>query len=407
MRNLWLVARHEYLQMVRKRSFLLSTIGIPVLFAVFMGIAILTGTTSSGSAAPIGYVDLAGVLTEAPAAEEDESDVEVFRYADLDAGRAAVEAGEIQALFVVPEDYLAQPQVDVYVLDEPESERAWAAWNEHVRRGLVAGLPEGIRERAEEGPEVTMRSADGSRVLAAGDVAGVIMPIVTAILFMLTSMMSSGYLLQAVVSEKENRTMEIMATSVTPTQMIGGKTAGLMAVTLTQLGLWILTIGVGLAIALPFIEDAPVIRMPWGLLGMVLVYFLPAYGLLAGMMIAVGGAVDEARHGQAVSGPLTLPFVLPIMLMPVMLSNPGGAVAVALTLFPITSFLTVTLRMGLAQVPFWQMVASWALLAASAALAIWLAGRIFRLGMLRYGQRLELRQILAALRDERSAAVEA
>ncbi|NLD74922.1 MAG: ABC transporter permease, partial [Chloroflexi bacterium] len=280
-------------------------------------------------------------------------------------------------------------------------------WNGFVRAGLLASYPEEIRERAVEGPEVTLRSADGARTLEEGDVAGVLAPIIAALLFMLTSMMSSGYLLQAVVSEKENRTMEIMATSVTPTQLIGGKALGLMAVALTQLGLWILTIGVGLAIAVSVFEDAPVIRIPWGLLGTVVLYFLPSYGLLAGIMIAIGGAVNEARHGQAVSGPLTLPFMLPFVLMPVLLSNPSGWLSVVMTLFPMTSLLTVTLRLGLAQVPMWQMIASWVLLVVSAAAAIWLAGRVFRLGMLRYGQRLDFRQIVAALRAERSGTVEA
>jgi len=78
-----------------------------------------------------------------------------------------------------------------------------------------------------------------------------------------------------------------------------------------------------------------------------------------------------------------------------------------MTLFPMTSLLTVTLRLGLAQVPMWQMIASWVLLVVSAAAAIWLAGRVFRLGMLRYGQRLDFRQIVAALRAERSGTVEA
>ena len=81
-----------------------------------------------------------------------------------------------------------------------------------------------------------------------------------------------------------------------------------------------------------------------------------------------------------------------------MITRPSGTLITALTLFPTTSFLTISVRSAFGTVPVWQLVLSWLLLAGSTAGAMWLAGRIFRLGMLLYGQRLSLRQIMADLR---------
>ena len=81
-----------------------------------------------------------------------------------------------------------------------------------------------------------------------------------------------------------------------------------------------------------------------------------------------------------------------------MVANPNSPLLVALTLFPTTAFLTVTMRWSLTVVPVWQMVLSWVLLVTTAGFSVWAAGRVLRVGMLRYGQRLDLRAALRALR---------
>jgi ABC-2 type transport system permease protein len=95
---------------------------------------------------------------------------------------------------------------------------------------------------------------------------------------------------------------------------------------------------------------------------------------------------------------LNLLFVLPLFILPVLFSNPGHPLIVAFTLFPTTSFLTISLRWGLGTVPWWQIGLSWALLVATATLSIWAAARVFRAGMLRYGKPLNLKAVVAAVR---------
>jgi len=398
MRNVWLVLRWEYLHMAAKRSFLISTLALPIGFGLIVAVTILVAEGTGGDARPIGYVDVAGVLPEPVAVETGEEDLAVIRYPSVAEGEEAVRAGTVQVLFVLPPDYVTDPGVDVVVLDHGPSDRAWSRWNSYVRDGLLLSYPRHVRERVTADAAAIVRDAAGYREIDETNVASIVIPVIAAVLFMVGSAMSSGYLLQAVVTEKENRTMEVMVTSVTPSQLIAGKTVGLLSVALTQLAIWVGAGLAALAVYAALSPDALEVAVPWGSLLLMLAFLLPSYGLLAAVMVAIGGIVDDGRHAEALSGPLMLPFMAPMAMMPYMITRPSGPLITALTLFPTTSFLTISVRSAFGTVPAGQLVLSWLLLAGSTAGAMWLAGRIFRLGMLMYGQRLSLRQIMADLR---------
>ena len=226
----------------------------------------------------------------------------------------------------------------------------------------------------------------------------IVMPIVAAILLIMAIFTSSGYLMQAVVEEKENRTMEILATSISPTQIMSGKVIALIGVGLTQVLAWALFPILGVLVArayLPFLQDVTIdVRQ----LGLMLLLVTPTFILIAALMAAIGATVTESREGQQVSGLITMPVMLPFMLMGVLVNNPSSPVAMVLSFFPLTSALTLLLRMAFSSVPPWQVYLSTAILLVSGIGSLWLAGRIFRLGMLRYGQRMTWKDILQAIR---------
>jgi ABC-2 type transport system permease protein len=127
-------------------------------------------------------------------------------------------------------------------------------------------------------------------------------------------------------------------------------------------------------------------------------FFLPSYALISAVMVAIGGAVTELQQGQQVAGILNLFFMLPLFLTMILFQDPGHPVVVAMTLFPTTAFMTVSLRWGLGTVPLWQLGVSWVLLVATAVFMVWAAARVFRAGMLRYGQPLTLKAAVAVIR---------
>jgi ABC-2 type transport system permease protein len=180
--------------------------------------------------------------------------------------------------------------------------------------------------------------------------------------------------------------------------MIGGKAAGLLAASLSQLGVYIAAAVIGLIVAAPYIPELQQAAVPWDYLAIMALFFLPAYILMSAIMIAIGASVTELQQGQQVAGLLNLVFMLPIFLVPLLFQNPGHPLFVFFTFFPPTSFLTVSLRWGLGTVPMWQMAVGWLLLVAAALLMVWAAARVFRAGMLRYGQPLTFRGAVEDIR---------
>lgn len=410
MRNLWLIAKHEFSKRVSTRSFLLSTFGIPAVMVFVIALSVVTSLPGEIER-PVGYVDNAGVLN--PALSPPLGDAEAERtvragerallreFGSAVEAEEAVEAGEIDIFYVVPAGYPGGQAVQVFYRDEEPDMAVREAFENFVKRNLAAGaggVATAAQERLLDGPALIVRAADGGREISQGNILSFLLPFLAAFLFFFAVIGSSGYLLQVVADEKENRTMEVMITSVTPEQLIGGKALGLIGVSLSQIVLWVVVAAGGLVVGAQFVPMLGNIEIPWRFLLVIAIFFLPAYALVAGLMTAVGGAVTEVRQGQQIAGVLNLLFIAPFFFMVVLVGNPDSAVAVALTLFPTTSFITVALRWGLGAIPLWQVGLSWAILATSALLSVWASARIFRAGMLRYGQRLALEDMMAAIR---------
>ncbi len=323
--------------------------------------------------------------------------VELRPFDDPVSAEMALEAGQIQAYYLLPEDYLQSGQLRLTYWEDAPADPVREQFDDFLRANLAAGLPADARRRAIEGPSITVHSADGRREINSRNWTAFVLPIVASFFFGMAVMTSGGYLLQAVTTEKENRTMELMITSLTPEQLVGGKALGLMSVSLTQIGIWALAIVIGLIVGAQYLTALRQASVPWGMLGIAVLYFLPSYALVAGIMIAIGSVVTETQQGQQIAGLINLLFFAPFFLLVLVIANPDNPVLVALSLFPTTAFLTITMRWSLAVVPLWQMILSWVLLVASAAGSLWASARVLRAGMLRYGQRLDLRGILHAL----------
>ena len=268
-----------------------------------------------------------------------------------------------------------------------------------MRVNLLASYPEAVQARLLEGSDITVYDIASRRTFGANDIT-LILPFIGTIFFFIATMSASGYMLQVVADEKENRTMELMLTSITPGQLILGKGMGLLAAALTQLAIYLATALIGLAIARQYVPSLQHATMPWGYVGLMFLYFLPSYVLISAIMVAIGSAVTELQQAQQVAGLLNLVFMSPLFFLIFIFMNPAGLLPTLLSLFPPTAFLTISLRWGLGTVPLWQLLLSWLLLVASAGFMMWAAARIFRVGMLRYGQPLSLTAAMQAVRRQ-------
>ncbi|MEZ4767587.1 MAG: ABC transporter permease [Caldilineales bacterium] len=309
---------------------------------------------------------------------------------------------DVQGYYVLPPGYLTGEAPQLVYLTEAPSGEARGAFSQLVREALLADQAPDVRQRLEEGLSVTMQSAEDGRELASDDFLSFLIPLFAGMFYVFAVLSSAGYLLQAMTTEKENRTVEVMATSLSPMQLVTGKAVGLFAVAMTQLAIWGAAAVAALAIAAAATDLFRGVQIPWSLMAVVLIYFVPSFALVAGIMITLGGVVTDLQQGQQIAGIVNLFFIMPFFLFAVILARPDSPLAVGLTLFPTTAFLTVAMRWGVTTVPAWQMAAGLVGLLVCAAIAVWVAARVFRIGMLSYGQRLSWQAVRAALRGRNS-----
>ena len=399
MRKLWLVARHEYLQEILKKSFLLATLGIPVLIAVVMGVSIYIAVRNTDER-PLGYVDRSGLLahTVMPRLDPGAKMVELRTFADQERANAALEAGDIQAYYVIPADYMQTRRVQLYFWDNDPDDAVRSDFRQFLRANLAAPLPDEIGARVQKGINLTVRSLDGKREFSESRFINLILPFAAGFFLFFAVMTSSGQMLKAVADEKENRTVEMMVTSLSPEQMIFGKALSTVGLAFTQIGLWTITTVIGLIIGAQFLDVLTAAQVPWAFLLLVILFFIPTFVLIVGIMTAIGASVTEVRQGQQISGLLNLLFTAPFFFTVLIFAKPNSPILVALTLFPTTSFLTVALRWSVTVIPWWQLAAGWLILGGSATFSIWAAARIFRFGMLRYGQKVNIRSLFKAIK---------
>jgi ABC-2 type transport system permease protein len=166
-----------------------------------------------------------------------------------------------------------------------------------------------------------------------------------------------------------------------------------MAVAFTQIAVWLLALVIAVAVAALKVPFFRAIRIDPSFLLLVVFYFVPTYALVAGIMITLGSVVTELQQGQQIAGIVNLLFLAPFFAFILVFTNPNSPLMVAMTLFPTTAFMTVAMRWGVTTVPAWQLVLGWTLLVGTATFMVVVAARVFRVGMLQYGQPMSLRTV--------------
>lgn len=398
MTKVWQIIKNEYTKHVFQKRFILSLLSLPGLIVLMVGVGLLVGLLSIDSS-PVGYIDRSGVLSD-PIPLKDEGSIfnptiDFRAFNNEEQARQALEQEEIQAYYILPEEYPQKLDVFLVYLDSPSSE-VQEQFDQFVKQNLESyqALDPQIKERLEEGSIITISSLDGSREMRQDQWYITFVPFIAGIMFFVVVMTSGGYLLQAVVEEKENRTMEILVTSVTPGQLMTGKIIGNIGVGLTQLVVWLLFGFIGLFIAGQFIPEVQNISISGEYIGVLLLVLLPSFVMVAAIMAAIGATMTETKEAQQISSLFSIPMMIPYYLAAVLIENPNSPLAIGLSYFPITAPITILMRMAFTVIPAWQIAINIGILVIFAAFAIWFAGRAFRLGMLRYGKKLSIKDVL-------------
>ncbi len=398
MNTIWHVMKFEYSRHVFRKRFLLGLFSLPVFIGI-MAIVILLLVRSEFNFNPIGYVDQSGLLTK-PDAEADSERlanlVPLIAFDKEEEAQSALLDAQIQAFFVLEEDYLETRQAKLISLEEP-SGFVTGQFAQFVRMKLLENFPSQVVQRLVGGNQLVVRSIDGTRQFIQGDWIGFLLPFLVGFIFLVAVFATSGYLLQTVVEEKENRTMELLVTTISPNKLMAGKILGIIAIGWTQLIVWFSLAGLLVLIASFFIDIPDWISISVGYLAFAIVLFVPGFVMLAALMVAIGATLTDVQEAQQVTSLITLPLFIPFWFALTLINNPYSPLAVGLSFIPFTAPITLAIRMGFAVIPDWQIGLSLGLLVICAAVAVWFAGRAFRMGMLRYGQRVAWREFLGLI----------
>jgi ABC-2 type transport system permease protein len=393
MKKFWLVFLHEYKRHVMRKRFVFAILSMPLFVALMVLIGFLSVWLQFNNK-PVGYVDQYQILVNPQQVPVEKKSlfakVPALAFADGDSAKAALNSGKIQAYFTFTENYMSTGEVTMTSNEKPGS-NAEDDFGDFVSYNLVKGMPEPIFKRLTDGNNITVRSLDGSREMGADNWMVMLLPMLAGVLFIIAVNISGGYLMQAVVEEKENRTMEILVTSISPTQLMAGKVVGDLLVGLTQLVVWGLFLIIGLKIAplfIPNMGSIPSIDSKYILL--IAGTMLPAFVMIAAAMGAIGATATESREAQQMAGFFTLPIVIPFWFVSQIMFKPNGPLAVGMSMFPLTAPIALPLRAGFTNIPWWQTSITITLLVLLALFSLWLSGKIFRIGMLRYGKKVSL-----------------
>jgi ABC-2 type transport system permease protein len=411
MKQTILVAGQELWVNLRRPGFIIMTLLIPALGFAALLLASMFGSDVGGfiesqfvpKVVATGYVDYSGVVNNELPQYADS----FIAYPDEASAREALLSEEVDSVVVLPEDYMETGQVLVYGIGGGFS--TFVAADEGDLRGfLVANLLAGQVDQATQDRALTPMRLETVTLNEEGErseespfsfLGDFVVPYAFAILLVMTIFTTSGFLLQGVSEEKEGRIIEILLSSISPTQLLAGKILGLGALGLIQVSVWLGAGAILLSAATAIFALAGVIKLSLATVLLGVVYFVLGYLLFATLMAVAGSMGTTQRESQQIASIFSLAAAIPFMTMGIVFTNPHSPLAVALSYFPLTSPVMMLLRLGISDVPTGQIAISLALLVVGIALSLWAGAKIFRASLLMYGKRPSPKDLARAFRQ--------
>jgi ABC-2 type transport system permease protein len=406
----WLVARREYLRTVRRRGYIFGTLLLPLGIAALMALSTFFSVDGFEGNGVAGGTIVIVNTSDVPIADITTDTFNVTTLS-IDQADEQLDAGNISEYYILPSNFRDSRAVTRI---EPESGLSISRLEgQEGREGLLRYLiRDALLREAGVAPEesaqilggvaVTAVTTEGDEVSGLDVAAGIAVPLVFVAIFMISIFITSGYLLQSVTEEKENRVVEIVLSSIPPMPLMAGKIIGLGGAGLTQVGIWVLTALIAVPLLSSQVPDLGPIELDPTILVLALVYFVMGYLAYGAIFAAIGAIAPGNREAQQYSGFLGFFAAIPFILFSAFLTDLTSPIVLALALFPLTTPTAMLLVIGLSEtIPWWLVGASLTSLTLFAVIAAWASARIFRATVLLYGVRPSLGQLIAAIRSPR------
>ena len=441
MNKLWLIIKREYLVRVKKKSFIITTLLTPLGIGLLVVLSAYLTAKGGQASKKVLVKDDSGVFSEAKI----ESKLYTYDFSKdpLEKLKEDYKIQTYDLLVYIPPfedltktkhsvEYYSQEKLSIATIESIET-KIGSAFKEYkiTQSGIDRNIYDSFRmdidlengaagkEEMAEGKSSSEDTSTKLSILIGTLLGGLMGFIMYMVIFIYGSMV-----MRSVMEEKINRIVEVIISSVKPTQLMLGKVLGVGGVGLTQLAMWLILIpmvimGTGLLVGggidpaqiqemsnqanvnaeeLNKFEFGNVLRelgnMNWGLIIPVFIlFFFGGYFIYSSLFAAVGSAMgDDMGEGQQLMLPIMLPVILGFIMLQGTLQNPNGGMAVFGSLFPLTSPIIMPSRLAF-DPPLWQVGLSIILLVLSCWFFAWLAGRIYRVGVLMYGKKITFKEL--------------
>ncbi len=418
MDKVFIIIKREYLARVRTKGFILSTILTPLLLASTIVIPMLFVDRSSAKNYRLIILDQTNdqplyTRTEQLLTENNQKGdkYEIVREA-LTADKieerkqilnADLKAEKINGYVVLPSDFLSSGKLQLRVRnvnDFSNNRRIENAFNAAVieQRMIRAGV--NPAQASAINKEVHLDFIDEKGEKESG-MAKWGLSFLLAIILYVTILIYGLQVMQGVIEEKQSRIIEVLLSSVKPFQLMLGKVIGIGSVSLTQVTVWALSLGLVSAIAaaqaLAF-GSFKLPAIPFSLLFFFIIYYILGYFLFATLYAIVGSMVSSQEDGQQAQMPITLLVALPMTLATFIMTKPDSTLSTVLSLIPFFAPILMFMRITVQQPPMWQIVLSIVLMLLTIWGAVWVAAKIYRVGVLMYGKRPSLPELVKWLK---------
>lgn len=433
MSKIFIIIQREFLTRIQKKSFILLTILMPFIIAAVAVAPLLLASIKDDTQHTVMLVDK--TLKYAPLFEDNESYHFVTAPEVLPEFRE--EDANVKAVILISEDLVENPNaLKMYSSEEVPADLQRLTediLSEKVRADKLAsynveGLEEIIASAEVNISAQTVKwTDDGGETSSNSGIALGVGFLFTFLIYMFV-MSYGGMVMQGVMEEKTNRIMEIIVSSVKPFQLMMGKIIGIALVGFVQIAIWGVML-TAILTAVSFIMGTPEVATPPTMMGgdaamqtvvaeaqagnpvteilgalpivelliMFVLYFIGGYLLYASFFAAVGASINAQEDSSQFMMPVILIMVFGLYAALYGAENPDGPLAFYASIFPLTSPIVMMVRIPFG-VPLWQELLSLALLYASAIFIVWMSGRIYRVGILMYGKKPTVKEILKWIR---------
>ena len=435
MRKILAVIKREYIQIVRTKGFIIGTVLGPVGMIALIVVPIIVSSVSVEKQETIGVVDLTNEIFMELDKKLDHKDYRLkdgFRRYVLEKFepytgteelrhelRERVLKKELSAYIYIPEDVLEMGARDSAVRNsEPEEEKVEYV-SEHttdfeklraINRALNNVVIEKRLKREGLDPQkvaqyikrVELQPIKITKKGEEKDTGGTFMiSYILALIIYMAIIIYGQVIMRGVIEEKSSRVVEVVLSSLRPFQLMMGKILGIGAVGLTQFSIWTL-FGIGASVySTSFIPAGANFAMPSippHVFVYFVVFFILGYFLYGTLYAAIGSMVNSEKEAQQLVMPVTMFLIVPIMLMIFIIRAPNSPTAVFLSFIPFFAPILMFLRITVLLPPFGQIGASIVILILTILLMIWLTAKIYRVGILMYGKRPKLAEIVRWMR---------